>query len=247
MVNVKAPEISQTLNEPCARCLEILLDNHGQIVSHDALYQVAWPDAYKTTSPNTLYQNILLARKAFKEVSDSNEEFILTIPRKGFSFNEEIPVTVQEENSTIAEPLNQSEETSVVIVRKTDLSDKILSMRNVFNKYFRTLIFAILLLSSFLFFQSFYQYNQFTSNDFARDYGFYQSSGECRLHVHNHSAELKKVLDSTTKIMPKLTAECHVFPEVYITWFNNPKRIFFLSCNKTDKVGRKCKTGYLRL
>lgn len=246
LTNVQDSETSQAINEPCARCLEILLDNHGQIVSHDDLYQVAWPDAYKTTSPNTLYQNILLARKALKEVSGSDEDFIITIPRKGFSFNETIPVTVQNEIPVISVNPNQGEGATVTKEESIYSPDNKFSIRRFFSKNIRLFTFSAFLLSLIFFAQAFYQHQQFTRNDFTSDYYFLKKSGECRIYLNNRSLRLKETIDTNLETKPMLTAECRFLPEVYITAYYPPERIFFLSCNKPEKVGRKCKTGYLR-
>ncbi|WP_320699989.1 winged helix-turn-helix domain-containing protein, partial [Enterobacter bugandensis] len=90
------PDTTENLNEPCARCLEALLAAQGRVVTQAELYKAGWGDSYKEVSPNTLYQNILLARKAFRKVADSDEDFIITVPRQGFRFNETLAVTVSD-------------------------------------------------------------------------------------------------------------------------------------------------------
>ncbi|QGN39609.1 hypothetical protein GJ746_20915 [Klebsiella oxytoca] len=99
LMNTKHAEKKQILGRPSSRCLEILLEEPGTIVSHQLLYESAWNNSVIETSPNTLYQTILLVRKALKVVSDSSEDFIITVPRKGFVFNENMRVNVGEEET----------------------------------------------------------------------------------------------------------------------------------------------------
>ncbi|HGM5493267.1 TPA: transcriptional regulator [Serratia fonticola] len=76
------------LGRPSSRCLKIILEDPGSIVSHQQLYDTTWENSVVESSPNTLYQTILLVRKALKAVSESTDEFIITVLRKGFMFNE---------------------------------------------------------------------------------------------------------------------------------------------------------------
>ncbi|WP_142514620.1 winged helix-turn-helix domain-containing protein [Klebsiella huaxiensis] len=80
--------------------MEILLEDPGSIVSHQQLYDAAWENSVIETSPNTLYQTILLVRTALKAVSESTEDFIITVPRQGFVFNEKMQVKAEDVVST---------------------------------------------------------------------------------------------------------------------------------------------------
>lgn len=63
------PDLVEILNEPCARCLQVLLNAEGNIVSQADLYKAGWGESYQDVAPNSLYQNIVLARKAFRKIA----------------------------------------------------------------------------------------------------------------------------------------------------------------------------------
>jgi DNA-binding winged-HTH domains len=82
------PEI---LNAPSSKILEILLTN-TDITPHKTLYENAWEDKGTKTTPNNLYQNISLLRRALNAIFINDDEHISTIPRKGFYFNPDISI-----------------------------------------------------------------------------------------------------------------------------------------------------------
>lgn len=76
---------SVSLNVPASRCLKLLLEKKGEIVTKYDFSQGVWESRGQYTSINALYQNISLIRKALREVGIS-QDVIHTIPREGFSF-----------------------------------------------------------------------------------------------------------------------------------------------------------------
>ena len=65
-----------SLNAPTARCLLLLLQNCGKVISRDEFLVVV--------SQNTFYQNISLLRKSLVKAGLS-EDIIITVRQKGFS------------------------------------------------------------------------------------------------------------------------------------------------------------------
>lgn len=78
------PDITENLNEPCARCLEALLAAQGNIVSQAELYKAGWGESYKEVSP------ILCTRISFWPVRPSARSLtamrilLLPFPDRGF-------------------------------------------------------------------------------------------------------------------------------------------------------------------
>jgi DNA-binding winged helix-turn-helix (wHTH) protein len=243
LVSLEDAEKSQTLNEPCARCLEALLEAKGEVVSHDTLYQTAWADSHSETSPNTLYQNILLARKALKAVTKSEEDFILTVPRKGFSFNSEIPVTQQEETLPEVKEANvMSESTAImdVVPRQTAM------LRERF-KNLSTITFCLMIVVSLVLLSLVgYRYFQSVGGNIDDEYTFYQDIAGCHIYFRPNSSLPSIDGDSLLKQYPELTAECESLPYRYISPFLKPERVFSLSCNKKENPGRICTATYIR-
>ncbi|GKX58657.1 winged helix-turn-helix domain-containing protein [Leminorella grimontii] len=75
-----------------ARCLELLLEKHGQIVLQSELMIVGWgEDALKTITNATYYQCFVNLRKSLKGLG-YNKELIVTIRQKGIRIPQYIDV-----------------------------------------------------------------------------------------------------------------------------------------------------------
>ena len=85
LVPISERHTQVSLNVPASRCLTLLLEKKGEIVTKYDFSQDVWQSRGQYTSANTLYQNISLIRKALREVGISHDA-IHTIPREGFSF-----------------------------------------------------------------------------------------------------------------------------------------------------------------
>lgn len=55
------------LNAPTSQLLEVFIRKAGVIIAQEELYFVAWGDNGSKVTPNTLYQNISLLRKALQD------------------------------------------------------------------------------------------------------------------------------------------------------------------------------------
>lgn len=74
--------MSIKLNSPSSKCLLLLLRNNGMTKACD-LYNFAW-DNSSVVTPNNLYQNIFLIRRALQKILDCNTSYIISKPRHGF-------------------------------------------------------------------------------------------------------------------------------------------------------------------
>lgn len=72
------------LNAPTARCLLLLLQNSGKVISRDEFLAAVWENRGVVVSQNTFYQNISLLRKSLLKAGLS-EDIIITVRQKGFS------------------------------------------------------------------------------------------------------------------------------------------------------------------
>jgi DNA-binding winged helix-turn-helix (wHTH) protein/TolB-like protein len=70
--------------------LHVLLERHGQVVEKAELMKLVWPDT--VVEDVGLARNISLLRKALAENGAENDEFIETVPRRGYRFS--APVSV---------------------------------------------------------------------------------------------------------------------------------------------------------
>lgn len=73
-----------SLNAPTARCLLLLLQNCGKVISRDEFLAAVWETRGVVVSQNTFYQNISLLQKSLVKAGLS-EDIIITVRQKGFS------------------------------------------------------------------------------------------------------------------------------------------------------------------
>lgn len=71
------------LNAPTARCLQLLLESNGKIISREEFLDTVWKTRGVVVSQNTFYQNISLLRKSLLKAGLS-QDIIVTVRQRGF-------------------------------------------------------------------------------------------------------------------------------------------------------------------
>ncbi|HBT4573905.1 TPA: hypothetical protein MB296_004732 [Klebsiella pneumoniae] len=72
-----------TLNTPTARCLQLLLESNGNIISRDQFLSAVWEERGVVVSQNTFYQNISLLRKSLLRAG-LTQDVVVTVRQRGF-------------------------------------------------------------------------------------------------------------------------------------------------------------------
>ncbi|EPK6335277.1 winged helix-turn-helix domain-containing protein [Klebsiella pneumoniae] len=72
-----------TLNTPTARCLQLLLESNGNIISRDEFLSAVWKERGIVVSQNTFYQNISLLRKSLLRAG-LTQDVVVTVRQRGF-------------------------------------------------------------------------------------------------------------------------------------------------------------------
>ncbi|MGD8107355.1 winged helix-turn-helix domain-containing protein [Pantoea sp. FN0302] len=209
-----------SLTQPATKCLELLIKTHG-LVSQNDLYDYAWGENSHNVSPNTLYQNISLIRRALKNIMPGADRWIITVPRKGFRFDHSISTKLQ-----------STEEILPAIIAAPTF--RIEPQGNAAQ--FKTLIPVsfFLLCCSLLFFVN------SVNADFKKFMGSYDKIAEygaCQLYVSRNDLPLKEKIDNTLSQY----IDCKAYPHVYITYDRFIKHISFFSCqNPLNEDRRSC-------
>lgn len=104
-------EKSIQVNQPASRCLELLIEKAPQLVLQKDFYAYVWGDAATTVQLNTLYQNISLLRRTLKFFGNDYADMVLTVPRRGFKFNERYTIQPfdDEDGMQLAEVISGAE------------------------------------------------------------------------------------------------------------------------------------------
>lgn len=234
--NTNTPQSVQ-LTAPASRCLELLVSRRDLVTQHE-LFEYGWEGSGFTPSPNTLYQSISVLRRAFRELDDSGENYILTETRKGFRVNPNFDVIAEERalslphepEALIPQPQNDiSFEPEVKTDRKK-------------NRHLNTFLIAILagvVIAVAISFMNTGRVDK--SDDFAHYKKMsYPGQSEC-LFFLNPNSNKKSISDLDLSLLT-----CHDKPYNYLTAFSYSSKISVLSCNKEiRKQPTDCSTFYL--
>jgi DNA-binding winged helix-turn-helix (wHTH) protein len=80
-----------TLFVAASRCLQLLLNQQGKLVSQQELFDIGWNKSGIGVSSNTYYQNILMLRKGLK-LAGCDQTVIRTVPRQGLTISLSVAV-----------------------------------------------------------------------------------------------------------------------------------------------------------
>src|SRR6476646_6120704 len=90
--------------------LLVLLENSSHVLTKQELMQQVWPDSF--VEENNLAQNVSILRKAL------GEQYIQTVPRRGYRFV--APVTVRQDETLVVHERIRSR----IVVEHTDDTDE---------------------------------------------------------------------------------------------------------------------------
>ncbi|QLY00845.1 MULTISPECIES: winged helix-turn-helix domain-containing protein [Enterobacter] len=99
------------LHVPVSRILFLLLSKAGSIVSQEDIYKEVWENYGQKVTPNTLYQNVSLLRKALK-TAGLIAVTIKTHPKSGFSFFGKVELSEEDDardDQTLTNPFQSRE------------------------------------------------------------------------------------------------------------------------------------------
>lgn len=250
-----------TLNIPTSRCLNVLLTKKG-LVTHQELYEKGWSESPQEPLPNTLYQNILLIRQAFRKLSTSGIDFIVTVPRKGFYFNDKVELVATEENEPITNSGSSSVEDRVSHAPQSigiDSLEKKIHKPSFYNVFILPLWVNLVLLVTSIFFLASFFYKNFYKQydyDFEKNYTFINDIQECSIFIDSISLKVNKgIIDDNylNRLIDKshsydsLTS-CHNYPVRYVSVYHSPTRVIMIACaqRKNNNISKRCTNIYIR-
>ncbi|HHS4279360.1 TPA: winged helix-turn-helix domain-containing protein [Klebsiella pneumoniae] len=126
-----------TLNTPTARCLQLLLESNGNIISRDEFLSAVWKERGVVVSQNTFYQNISLLRKSLLRAG-LTQDVVVTVRQRGFVIATGTvirQVTLQNEFNS-AQPLSTDASMRIIndkYIAKTDDAEVQNSVRKTFR------------------------------------------------------------------------------------------------------------------
>ncbi|WNN33841.1 winged helix-turn-helix domain-containing protein [Pantoea agglomerans] len=249
-------------------CLELLIDNVGQLVTHQQFYDYVWRRFGTEPASTTLYQNISALRRALNKAG-LQEDIIRTMPRKGFLLSPQTTVereslfsftsvsTESESAHSLSAGGNEMPEHSLHDERmrntqneqKSDSENKIssyspLTQHPFFSAFFKSkkMMIATFMLFLALFFSSFLY---FRSGPNHNDTVFIYSTNYKGCIIFNN-ADGWLIKDEVKEQVDEMKLNCSIAPYIYLTAFKHADSLSYFNCEHplNGHVRANCRSYY---
>lgn len=226
----KDPSRYVILTVPAAQCLGLLLEKSPVIVPHDIFIENVWGNNGTHVSPNTLYQNISMVRRALREVSNKDVVFIKTIKRKGFQFNEHITIEIEDED-----------EDDVLIPESDNVNIANTIVQEIKWNKFYLFKFIILSLTGFLVGQipMFLLTEAFDDKTTFDEYSMITNYNGCSIFYENHDINSAGLTERLKSKIDYFDIDCNENPVIYISTYSAGPEFTALLCKNKIKSREK--------
>ncbi|CAI1136960.1 Transcriptional regulatory protein, C terminal [Serratia marcescens] len=246
---VDSPDDVIFLTTPANNCLQILLNNRSEITTQKQLFAEVWEKHGIPINANTLYQNIAMIRKAFRQLG-VEDDIIITVPRRGmlvaenvriddFSFEEPPP----SELSHSMDPAHQvvskmfMEEQSDRITTHAEVPHRKVMRRLLTRALYLLLIAASAIITSYLYREYLNAQSRFYSYRYLSDYE------QCQIYIDSRDEnKTKKIIETS---IAKAGIRCEDHERIYASFFPGAPRESFILCDGDIlKSSTQCRSYY---
>ncbi len=224
----------ETLNTPTTKCFLLLISRNG-IVDQATIYSYVWGENESMITPNNLYQNISLIRRALTKLSPGLN-LIKTIPRIGFSIDTEIKVEKISSEKIECDESHESPreekkepEPDVNVVPNDIVKKKNLHLMVIISLAFLTTIASALFVSS-----------TSRQSSYFLNYHAYLNNDGCNIYT---SVTTKRDIKFVTD---ELISKCKKTPWHYVSYSNLFSDISVISCVQPlgSNKSNNCESAY---
>lgn len=237
------------LTTPANNCLQILLKNKPEITTQKELFEEVWEKYGIPINPNTLYQNIAMIRKAFRQLG-LEEDIIVTIPRRGMLMADTVDIAEYEE---CVDNRIDNEAQTANLTLPTPIPDDgpgdVNSHSAIFNYNLKkiSLVFtsAILLFIIIAAVTDFIYGKYLKTQSRFYHYSYWGDYNQCQLYVYADNYFMNKVKSNGGNIPMNADLHCSHKERVYISLYTGLPRESFIFCDgdALDK-GSNCWSRY---
>ncbi|WP_326469236.1 winged helix-turn-helix domain-containing protein [Enterobacter wuhouensis] len=230
------PDRVVVLNSPAGRCLLLLIDRAGTIVTQQEFLDIVWQRRGMLVSPNTYYQNISILRKGLKKIGFEADP-IVTIPRIGLTLASDTQITIKElpprPAETTEEPQGMTQD-CLMPPQQTPAPPPVARSRWLAAVLAMLFIFAGVGVIG---------HSNARDNRFVDDYHFAAMVGTCRVHLANDIQTQSERAKALAYAGP-FKADCASHPWVYISWYALLPRASVIRCDRPMKEPNRCISDY---
>lgn len=229
------PERVVVLNSPAGRCLLLLIERAGSIVTQQECMDIVWQRRGMLVSPNTYYQNISILRKGLKKMGFEKDP-IVTIPRIGLTLASDTQIIIKE-----AHPRpDEVEETPIPVPTDHDVPAASSSSTARAGRYWLSGGLVALLL---LFGVSAIGHSLLRENLFVDGYRYAAAMGECRLYFAR-DIETPRDREKALAYAAPFEDECGSYPWVYVSGYIMLPRASVIRCDRPMTEPNRCMSDY---
>lgn len=135
--DINNPDNVVALNSPAGRCLLLLINRMGSVVTQDEFMESVWKQNGMMVTSNAYYQNISVLRKGLKRVG-LDENIIVTLPRIGLTLASGTQIRKLAQESSVEIVKNDTDAPMVISDNLPDLGNETdcntLSTTDEYNK-----------------------------------------------------------------------------------------------------------------
>ncbi|QCT21104.1 hypothetical protein FEM41_16350 [Jejubacter calystegiae] len=220
LTNRKSKQQRAVLSPTTTRCLLLLIKNR-ELVTQSELFEFVWEENAISATPNNLYQNISLLRRALKSVSDRSNSWVVTVPRRGFRLDRDLDIapldlTAAAEPTDIAQKMTAT--TKAVGEKSRYWKLKLENRRSLLLYSTLFIIFAITLFIL--------DNTIFPGASLAQNFIFHQEQNGCRIYINKDAQESKTHMN----VFAAIRTDCQHNPYTYITAYPILHSASVLSC-----------------
>jgi DNA-binding winged helix-turn-helix (wHTH) protein len=253
------PERVVVLNSPAGRCLLLLIEKSGTIVTQQEFLDIVWEKRGMLVSPNTYYQNISILRKGLKNIG-FKEDPVVTIPRIGLTLAAGTQVQIRDETEWPSSfeipaslPTECADEGSVdnsTASSEIALPEQSSSIRHEHEPHInesqpknRAALLACMVAAVVLFAGLLFGYNVNKESRYFSDYRLVVHSQGCRVFLARNiqtSEQRRKALSFSEEFKDS----CVSYPWIYVSYYTMLPRASVIRCNRPMQEANRCITDY---
>ncbi|HAT1614824.1 TPA: hypothetical protein I8Y09_001516 [Raoultella ornithinolytica] len=266
--NIHNPALKATLSVPAGRCLHLLINNIGNVVTQQDFMEIVWKQSGMKATPNTYYKNISILRRSLIHAG-LGDNTIITLPRIGLTLaagtqirrlvaetspDAETGAGQSDENTVIEEYNHQAaaitlptagkyaEQVSPSLAAEHHLLPPSLTRTNIYRICF-SVKNGLLLAISLAFIMLLLSYLTEIKDNYFSDYVKIATAQHC--HVLSAKAVSARVeMEVLNKYDKYITGDCVNYPWVYVTTLADVPRTSIIRCNKPFAQSTSCISEY---
>jgi DNA-binding winged helix-turn-helix (wHTH) protein len=256
------PDRVVVLNSPAGRCLLLLIEKSGTIVTQQEFLDIVWEKRGMLVSPNTYYQNISILRKGLKGIGFT-EDPVVTIPRIGLTLAAGTLVQIKDEpewpesSFETSAPLPTGRVDECAIDNSTaspEIAPEMPEQPSFIGKGHkpqitenqpknRVALLASTVGSIVLFAGLLFGFNVNKESRYFSDYRLEVHTQGCRIFLARN-IQTPEQRSKALSFSEEFKGSCASYPWIYVSYYTMLPRASVIRCNRPMQEANRCITDY---